>query len=210
MRGHRIELGEVESTLSRIAGVEHAAVVVIDKGDGDKHLAAFLVTPKAAPLDITELRWELAQHLPAPAIPAEFHFCIQLPVTSNGKVDRKALTAKSAMNQTRARLAARGSDRSIEDVVAEAWLEGLGLAQLDRAANVFEHGATSLTVARVHRMLEARLDRTFSVTLLFQHTSIRALAEKLSNPQHAARSGAIARAREQRAALARRRPALRR
>ncbi len=210
MRGHRIELGEVENALSRIAGIGHAAVVVIDKGDGDKHLAAFLVTPEAAPLDVAELRRELARRLPAPAIPAEFHFCIQLPVAPNGKVDRAALAARPDARQSRAPLPSRDDGRAIEDIVADAWLERLGLAQLDRAANVFEHGATSITVARVHRALETALDRAFSVTLLFERTSIRSLAEALSNPPRAAMTGAIARAREQRAALARRRPTTRR
>jgi len=83
--GFRIEIGEIENALLRVVGVRNGAVVV------NKHLVAFYSAPQ--PLDADELRKRLGETLPAYMVPAAFHWLKTLPLTENGKVDRKALTA---------------------------------------------------------------------------------------------------------------------
>jgi non-ribosomal peptide synthetase-like protein len=88
IRGHRIEIGEVESALSRVGGVRAAAAVVAEGAAGGKRLVGFYV---GSPHEAEALRAALGQSLPSYMIPSAFHRREVLPLTSNGKVDRKAL-----------------------------------------------------------------------------------------------------------------------
>ncbi len=203
VRGHRVEPGEIEAALGRHPAVAACAVALVARDDGDGHLAAFLVPRPPAPVDRAELRTFLAGLLPPHAVPSTFEIVEALPLTTSGKVDRRALANRPVVT---APPEVAPPDASPAGIVARAWREALALPALAPAANVFEHGASSLTVAEVHRRLQQALGRRFGVALLFEHTSIRALAAALSDPPRAAST--LARARAQRAALAnRRRPA---
>ena len=89
IRGLRIEIGEVESTLLRVSGVRAAAAVVAEGAAGGKRLVGFYV---GSPYEAEALRAALGESLPSYMVPAAFHRREALPLTSNGKVDRKALT----------------------------------------------------------------------------------------------------------------------
>jgi amino acid adenylation domain-containing protein len=88
IRGHRIEIGEVESALSRVPGVRAAAAVVAEGAAGAKRLVGFYV---GSPHEADALRAALGESLPSYMIPSAFHHREELPLTANGKVDRKAL-----------------------------------------------------------------------------------------------------------------------
>jgi amino acid adenylation domain-containing protein len=150
IRGFRIELGEVESALARVPGVGSGAALV----DG-KRLVAFYAGER--PLAPGVLRERLAESLPEYMVPAVFHWRERLPLTENGKVDRKALAA-----------ALDGADRGgeppatpAERLLAAAWADVLGIApeRIGRRDDFFDLGGTSLSAVR----LVIALDRAASL-----------------------------------------------
>ena len=98
IRGHRIEIGEIESALSRVEGVRAAAAVVAEGAAGGKRLVGFYVGP---PHEADELRKALGESLPSYMIPSAFHRCEALPLTANGKVDQKALIRLAEQGDSR-------------------------------------------------------------------------------------------------------------
>jgi hypothetical protein len=94
IRGFRIEIGEIENALLRVPGVRDGAVVVAERADRSKHLVAFYSGPR--PIEVDVLRDRLAESLPEYMVPSAFHWRESLPLTANGKIDRKALTALAA------------------------------------------------------------------------------------------------------------------
>src|SRR3989441_10836209 len=89
--GFRIEIGEIENTLLRLPGVDDGAVVVSERADQSKHLVAFYSGQR--PLDADVLRDQLGESLPEYMVPPAFHWRRRLPLTDNGKIDRKDPTA---------------------------------------------------------------------------------------------------------------------
>jgi acyl-coenzyme A synthetase/AMP-(fatty) acid ligase len=98
IRGLRIEIGEIESALSRVAGVRAAAVVVTEGAAAAKRLVAFYV---GSSHEAEALRGALGDSLPAYMIPSAFHRAEVMPLTANGKVDRKALTRLAKQGEAR-------------------------------------------------------------------------------------------------------------
>src|SRR6266568_4174161 len=161
--GFRIEIGEIENRLVRLPGVKEAAVVVTEHAERGKQLAAFYAGP--GPLD-GGLRQQLRGTLPTYMIPAAFHWLERLPLTSTGKIDRKALTAlageRAAAEQKR-----EVPVTATEQWLATAWAKVLGIPkeQIDRRAHFFELGGTSLSALQ----LLIALDRTMSFKELAAH-----------------------------------------
>ena len=91
IRGFRIEIGEIENALLRVPGVRDGAVVVAERADRSKRLVAFYSGER--PLEVDVLRDRLGESLPAYMVPSAFHWREALPLTANGKIDRKTLTA---------------------------------------------------------------------------------------------------------------------
>jgi amino acid adenylation domain-containing protein len=164
--GFRIEIGEIESALVRVPGVRDGAVIV-----SDKQLVAFY--SGAEPLDTDDLRTHLGATLPTYMVPAAFHWRDSLPLTDNGKTDRKALAA--ALED-----AARNGDApntATEARLAAAWSDVLGIAgdQIGRRDNFFDLGGTSLTALK----LVIALDRAISFKDLTEHPRLADLAAVL-------------------------------
>jgi len=146
--GFRIEIGEVENTLLRLAGVRDGAVVVTERADRSKQLVAFYSGER--PLDVNVLRDRLRESLPEYMIPSAFLWRAALPLTANGKIDRKTLTALAA------ELDVSEQDRDepsteTEHWLAAAWAEVLGTPadQIGRRDNFFDLGGTSLSGLRL-------------------------------------------------------------
>jgi amino acid adenylation domain-containing protein len=156
IRGFRIEIGEIESRLLRAPGVASGAVVVAERS-GAKQLVAFY--SGEAELAEQELKARLADALPEYMVPSSFHWRERLPLTGNGKVDRKALTALAAeLGDGEEREApATESERR----VAEAWAKVLGMpaGEIGRGDSFFDRGGTSLSAVK----LVIALDREVSL-----------------------------------------------
>ncbi len=169
--GFRIEIGEIENTLLRLAGVRDGAVVVAERADRSKQLVAFYSGER--PLDVKVLRDRLRESLPEYMIPSAFLWRGALPLTANGKIDRKALTALAA------ELGVAEQDRDepnteTEHRLAAAWAEVLGVPadQIGRRDNFFDLGGTSLSGLR----LAIALDRAVSFKDLAGHPILADLA----------------------------------
>jgi amino acid adenylation domain-containing protein len=157
IRGFRIEIGEIESRLSRVPGVASGAVVVAERGDQGKQLVAFHSGDEVAE---QKLRDRLRDSLPEYMVPSAFHWRESLPLTGNGKVDRKALAALAE------ELDGAGEEHQApatpaEQRVAAAWSEVLGIPQeqIGREDHFFDRGGTSLTAVK----LVIALDREVSL-----------------------------------------------
>jgi amino acid adenylation domain-containing protein len=155
--GFRIEIGEIENTLLRIPGVREGAVVVTGRADGSKHLVAFYSGQR--PLDANALRDRLSASLPKYMVPTAFHWRSRLPLTDNGKIDKKALTALAGEVDVAEQSHERPSTAT-EHWLAAAWAEVLGIPkeQIGRRDHFFDLGGTSLSALK----LAIALDRAVS------------------------------------------------
>ena len=149
LRGFRIELGEIESVLSSYPGVREAVVTLREDEPGDKRLVGYLVlaTPGALPAS-ADLRDALLKQLPAYMAPAAYVEIDAVPLTPNGKLDRRALPAPDWGKQARrsSYVAPRGQ---AETAMAAIWAEVLRLDQVGVEDNLFELGADSLHVFQI-------------------------------------------------------------
>jgi len=169
--GFRIEIGEVENTLLRLAGVRDGAVVVTERADRSKQLVAFYSGERQ--LDVKVLRDRLRESLPEYMIPSAFLWRGALPLTANGKIDRKALTALAAELDVAEQERDEPSTET-EHRLAAAWAEVLGVPadQIGRGDNFFDLGGTSLSGLR----LAIALDRAVSFKDLAGHPILADLA----------------------------------
>jgi amino acid adenylation domain-containing protein len=163
--GYRIELGEIEATLQSHPGVESAVVMLREDTPGNKRLVAYVVqaanndAPQAGQLDYELRRW-LSQRLPAHMAPNTYVALDTLPLTANGKINRRALPAPSMLRPD-LRAAFVAPRTPIEARITTIWAETLGLEKVGIYDDFFELGGHSLLAARVM----ARLSDAFGVSL---------------------------------------------
>ncbi|MCU7728828.1 amino acid adenylation domain-containing protein [Actinoplanes sp. KI2] len=171
IRGFRIELGEIENTLLRADGVRDGAVVVVERPGRERGLAAFYSGPREIPA--AELRAHLSAGLPGYMVPDQLTWMATLPLTGNGKIDKKALGAVAA--------AAAEPDGAVAEPVTETerriaavWAQLLGLPpeRVGRFSHFFESGGTSLSAVR----MVVKLDRAVSLKELTRHPVLADLA----------------------------------
>jgi amino acid adenylation domain-containing protein len=151
LRGFRIEIGEVENALVRVPGVRSGAVVV-----ADERLVAFYAADR--PLGAEALRDRLGESLPEYMVPSAFHWRERLPLTDNGKTDRKALAGELEAAEERSGAPATPAERRL----AAAWAKALGIRseQIGRQDHFFDRGGTSLAAVK----LVVALDRALSLS----------------------------------------------
>ncbi|GLZ39376.1 amino acid adenylation domain-containing protein [Actinokineospora sp. NBRC 105648] len=172
IRGFRIEIGEVEGRLLELPGVRGCAVVVDGEGEARK-LVGFYAGPDVAEAEVLA---HLAAALPDYMVPGACHRMDSLPLTENGKVDRKVLRELAAtLGHAAASYAAPTT--VAENALATAWAEVLGVPveRISRADRFFQLGGTSLAAVR----LVVRLDRRLSLRDLAQDPSLSELALRL-------------------------------
>ena len=172
IRGFRIEIGEIENTLLRVPGVREAAVVVTEGPGRGKCLVAFYAGN--GPLDAASLRDRLGDSLPKYMLPTAYHWREGLPLTGNGKVDKKALAALAAALDV-AEQDHEGPGTATERRLAAGWAKVLGIPkeQIGRRANFFDLGGTSLSALK----LVIALGRTVSLKDIFAQPVLADQAE---------------------------------
>ncbi|MGA5036763.1 non-ribosomal peptide synthase/polyketide synthase [Streptomyces capoamus] len=177
VRGHRIEPGEIEAALLALPGVTAAAVAAVPDAQGHPRLAAYVVPAPGAPRpDPADLRAALRRVLPDALVPSSFTPLDALPLTTSGKLDRRALPAPTAPDAEREFVAPRTPD---EETLAGIWAEVLGVARVGVTDNFFELGGDSiLSIQAVSRARAAGL--RIGSQDVFRHQTVADLAAAAS------------------------------
>ena len=200
LRGYRIELGEIESVLGQHPAVQEAVVLAQDDATeehhtaqnrkskienlkSDKRLVAYVVpSQKAAAPTLSELRSFLKQKLPDYMVPSAFVFLDALPLSSNGKVDRKALPAP---DQSRSELESTfvAPRTPAEKLLAGIWIGVLKVGRVGVHDNFFELGGHSLLATRLVSQIRRELNVELPLRVIFEKATIESLALHLLEQQ---------------------------
>ncbi|WP_254775198.1 polyketide synthase [Pseudoxanthomonas sp. GM95] len=177
IRGYRIETGEIEAVLQRIDGVRACAVLAREDRPGQKRLVAYYVADDNAP-GVPELRAELARQLPEFMVPASWSRLEGLPVTANGKLDRRALPPPDRRRPELA-TAYRAPVGPVEQAVCDLFATLLGLDQVGREDNFFELGGHSLLAMQLVARLHGELSPIPTITGFFADPTPAAVAASI-------------------------------
>ncbi len=178
INGMRIELGEIEAVMTACPGVSQAVAVVAEACDS-KRIAAFVVAAAAShALTEATIRKTLSEKLPSSWLPAEIYMRSALPLTINGKIDRRALAdmAQKSLQSIPSRGAAVVTTRAQEQI-ATAWRAVLHGRRPGVDVSFFEAGGTSLLAMQLASRLTADLGRPIPVVSVFQYTTIASQAK---------------------------------
>jgi len=190
LRGFRIELGEIETWLARHAAVREAVVVAREDSPGDQRLVAYLTTHEGsadAGQLLPQLKAYLAGALPEHMVPSAWMVLDQLPLTANGKINRKALPAPDG-GLLRAEYVAAQTDT--EERLVALWRELLNVERVGIHDNFFDLGGHSLLIIRLHVLIMQYFQKSLSVVDLFRYPTIEKLAGALDRSPSAAAADA--------------------
>ncbi|RNF82345.1 non-ribosomal peptide synthetase [Montanilutibacter psychrotolerans] len=176
LRGVRIELGEIETALEAHPQVHAAASLVREDRPGDRRLVAYVVCAQDGP-DAAQLRDHLAQRLPEALLPAAYVRLDAMPLTRNGKVDRRALPVPDATHDRARTLRAPGTDT--EHAVLAVWRDVLGRADLGVDDDFFAVGGDSLLTLPLVFKLHAALGVDVPLPSVFATPTIAGLARTI-------------------------------
>ena len=180
VRGYRVELGEIEAVIVELKEVLEAVVVVRDVGAGDKIFLAYVVLSEGAEHSVEELKAELRKRLPEYMIPTALIRLESLPLTTNGKIDRKGLPEYQA-DDFIARASEQPLHTPVEEIVAGGWAEMLGLKEVAVNANFFELGGHSLLALRMVSRLQSAFQIELPVDSVFEAPIVSSLAAVIEN-----------------------------
>ena len=178
IRGFRIELGEIQAHLATASGVRDAVVIAREDQPGDKRLVAYVISD--GELNVAALRDHLLLSLAEHMVPSAFVRLDTLPLTTNGKLDRKALPAPDADAVARREYAA--PQGAVETTLAMLWQDLLNVDRVGREDNFFELGGHSLLAVKlIERMRQ--VDLSADVRVLFGQPTLAALAAAVGGQQ---------------------------
>ncbi|HEU4556430.1 MAG TPA: amino acid adenylation domain-containing protein, partial [Longimicrobium sp.] len=172
IRGFRIELGEIEGALRRSEGVDDCVVVAREDVSGEKRLVAYVVGDVGAGV----LRDRLRRILPEYMVPAAFVVLEALPLTANGKLNRKALPAPEYAAEADRYVAPR---TPTEEVLAGIWAEVLRLERVGVTESFFDLGGHSLLIMRLLARIQATFDLEISIRTVFSMPVLEAMAGEI-------------------------------
>jgi amino acid adenylation domain-containing protein len=183
IRGFRIELGEIEAQLEQHPAIRQAAVLAREDQPGEKRLVAYVAADAGAAPAFEELRAFLQRKLPDYMLPAALVRLDALPVTTNGKVDRKALPAPDGVRPQLRRAFVAPRDL-MESQLAQLWEDVLDVRPIGVTDNFHELGGHSLLAVRIVGQIAQRAGIQLPLLTLFQHPTIEGLAGALRRMQH--------------------------
>jgi amino acid adenylation domain-containing protein len=174
IRGFRIEIGEIENALLSVPGIRDAGVVVVERGHQGGHLVAFYSGER--PVEVDVLRGRLGASLPTYMLPSALHWQDRLPLTANGKIDRKALTALAA-ELGPVNVGSQAPVTPSEKRLAAEWAQVLGMREerIGRWDQFPDLGGTSLSAVK----LAIALDRAVSLKDIAGHPVLADMADLL-------------------------------
>ncbi|MGZ5482190.1 MAG: non-ribosomal peptide synthetase [Pyrinomonadaceae bacterium] len=175
IRGFRIELEEIEEAIRSHDTVTDAVVKVIEDSDGDRRLCAYVVFDGQSASDSNDLRSFLKGKLPPHMVPGIFTMLDSLPLTSNGKIDRRALPDPNN-EQPHTAEGFIGPRTPTEELVAAAWCQALKVPLVGMNDNFFELGGHSLLAAKVFADLQRTVTVELNLVDIFNAPTVAGLA----------------------------------
>ncbi|AWA98062.1 amino acid adenylation domain-containing protein [Vibrio harveyi] len=180
IRGHRVELSDIESRMSTHPEVEVVHIQLKDlsiSGAGTPILVAYYTTKAQVPVAESDLRAFLARQLPAYMIPNSYLHLENMPLNLNGKVDEEQLPHSDFILQSLSAKQANPPQTAIEQKLAGIWAELLGGLQASVDVNFFDVGGNSLLLSDLQQSIERTFDHTVALLDLFENTTIRSQAD---------------------------------
>lgn len=174
VRGHRVELGEVEAALAEHPGVRHAAAAARQVEPGDRRIVGYVVAGSSG-IDLAALRAHARRLLPEPMVPESFVVLDALPLTPNGKVDRAALPEPDFAGTA----GYQPPTNPRQEVLCAIFAEVLGVARVGVDDNFFELGGQSLLAMRLISKVRSALGMEPPIALLFEAPTVRGLDDRL-------------------------------
>ena len=179
LRGFRIELGETEAALRQCEGVREAAVMVREV-QGDKGLVAYVTAKDGTRLDATRLRGALQHSLPEYMMPSAFVMLETMPLTANGKLDRRALPAPDDRPAEESYVAPRNAT---EEILAGIWTRVLRRERVSVHDNFFVIGGHSLLATQVITRIRAVFAIELPLRRLFEYPTVATLAQVIEKQE---------------------------
>ncbi len=178
IRGFRIELGDIESGLMKIEGVRNAVVVDLNDSDNQKYLAAYVVCYDRESCNKESLQRLLSQTLPEYMVPSQFMFLEELPLNSNGKIDRKKLPAFGGDDHLLDRLL---PETDVERKLAEIWKQVLRVESVYANDNFFHLGGHSLKATRLASAIRKEMGVKVELRNIFESPVLSQLAKTVES-----------------------------
>ena len=172
IRGYRIELGEIEATLDRVEAIKQSVVIVKEAVNGNKQLIAYVVSEEE--IDVQKVRDYLHEKLPGYMIPNFYIPLKEMPLNSNGKVDRKALPSPENSVSNKNKYIVPSTETELR--IARIWEEVLDIEKIGIKDHFFELGGNSLDVIKVISKIRKELNVELDMEVLFQFSTIDDLA----------------------------------
>lgn len=199
IRGHRVELQEIEARLNEHAAIRQSVVVAIDDAAGEKRLVAYFLKQDGPEPRASELQPHLRQRLPEVMIPSRFIRLEHFPETPNRKIDRQALSSAIAapLPEQADVSSPAASDRldydsavnlHMEKAVSDIWRLALEIPRVGRNENFFDLGGHSLLAVRVQQMMKETLAVNVKLTDLFAYPTVRTLVAHLDRSRESNRN----------------------
>ncbi|MEM8536037.1 MAG: phosphopantetheine-binding protein, partial [Chloroflexota bacterium] len=186
LRGYRIELGEIEATLLQQADIKSAAVVVHQDHTGNPQIVAYVVKDQSlkkredrqeqvlSESSLPDLRTYLANYLPNYMIPSAFVDLTEMPLNTNGKIDRRSLALRPIVRVTSERYVAPSSTTEI--TIAAIWSDLLNIDHFDIHASFFELGGHSLLATQLVSRIRSAFLLELPLRVLFENATVASLA----------------------------------
>ncbi len=177
LRGHRVELGEVEHALRSCNGVASAAARLVTEGEHARLIGYVVPTDPRDPPSESQLAEELRARLPEAVHPDRLLVIEAIPLTPSGKVERSGLEVPERRRPEGSAVEPPGD--GLETVIADVWRAVLGASDVGRSDNFFDCGGHSLLMAEVQLRLETELERQIPLIRLLEYPTIQSLAAHL-------------------------------
>ena len=176
IRGYRVELGEIENVLNKSSLINQAVVIARPDKEGNKTLIAFIVS-NTDYFDKKKIMAYLKSRLPEYMIPSVIEQLNQFPLTSNGKIDKKALSIMEVTDNINNTYTAPQNEKQLK--LAEIWQEILGIQRIGIHDNFFELGGHSLMAVRMITKLETEIGVQLPLSILFKYPTINSLLSSI-------------------------------
>ena len=185
LRGYRIELGEIESVVRTFPGIADAVAALWAGGPGEPYLVVYVTVSHEQP-DLPRVREGLAQLLPSYMVPSRFVVMEAMPITSHGKIDRKALPAPDSVTAVLPayhRPEGARPQTELEEKLLTIFREVLNTDEFGVTDSFFDYGGYSLLTVNLFTRINRAFGLSLPISLLFDAPTVRALAEIIDRDQ---------------------------